>query len=298
MVRSMMKLSDLPLSFRGYALETTAHILNMVSMKKVAKTLYKICHRKAPKLSYMRVWGCDVLVRRSTPNKLKTHAIKYTPTEPQTEEPFLSSIILRNSELVVEEANPTYVVVKAPPENQENNIAPAAHVLLRSSRPSQPERYYGFLIDSKAHDLGDHEEPETYHEAITGSKSGNDIPMIEGVKTWLKRCFAMKDLGEAAYILGIKIYKDISKRILGLSQSTYIENILKRFKSNNFTRGWVPITVKKYLSDAQSPTSLKEKIRMGKVPYPSAIRSIMYDMTCTRPDVSCVEHDKQILKGS
>jgi hypothetical protein len=37
---------------------------------------------------------------------------------------------------------------------------------------------------------------------------GNDIPMFEAVKTSLKRSFSMKDLGEVAYILGIRIYKD------------------------------------------------------------------------------------------
>ena len=34
---------------------------------------------------------------------------------------------------------------------------------------------------------------------------GNNIPMLESVKTLLKNSFSMKDLGEAAYILGIKI---------------------------------------------------------------------------------------------
>ena len=38
MVRSMMSLSTLPLSFWGYALETSAYILNMVSSKSVPKT--------------------------------------------------------------------------------------------------------------------------------------------------------------------------------------------------------------------------------------------------------------------
>jgi hypothetical protein len=38
----------------------------------------------------------------------------------------------------------------------------------------------------------------------------------------------MKDLGEAAYILGIKIYKDRSKRLIGLIQDAYIDKILKR----------------------------------------------------------------------
>jgi hypothetical protein len=37
----------------------------------------------------------------------------------------------------------------------------------------------------------------------------------------------MKDMGEVAYILGIKIYKDKSRRLFGLSQSTYIDKMLK-----------------------------------------------------------------------
>nr|GEU32044.1 retrotransposon protein, putative, Ty1-copia subclass [Tanacetum cinerariifolium] len=37
---------------------------------------------------------------------------------------------------------------------------------------------------------------------------GNNIPMLQDVKSYLGRYFAMKDLREAAYILGIKIYLD------------------------------------------------------------------------------------------
>ena len=33
---------------------------------------------------------------------------------------------------------------------------------------------------------------------------GNDIEFLESVKAYLNKCFSMKDLGEAAYILGIK----------------------------------------------------------------------------------------------
>ena len=46
---------------------------------------------------------------------------------------------------------------------------------------------------------------------------GNGIPALQNVKSWLGSCFSMKDLGEAAYILGIKIYRDRSKRMIGLS---------------------------------------------------------------------------------
>ena len=46
---------------------------------------------------------------------------------------------------------------------------------------------------------------------------GNDIPILQSVKTWLGKCFAMKDLGEASRILGIQIDRDRSKRLIGLS---------------------------------------------------------------------------------
>ncbi|GJU01150.1 retrovirus-related pol polyprotein from transposon TNT 1-94 [Tanacetum coccineum] len=40
---------------------------------------------------------------------------------------------------------------------------------------------------------------------------GNHILSLQSVKSYLGKCFAMKDLGEAAFILGIKIYRDRSK---------------------------------------------------------------------------------------
>ena len=58
---------------------------------------------------------------------------------------------------------------------------------------------------------------------------GNDALVLQSVKIWLSKNFSMKDLGEATCILGIKIYIDRSKRLFGLSQSTYIEKMLKRF---------------------------------------------------------------------
>ncbi|GJZ07425.1 retrotransposon protein, putative, ty1-copia subclass [Tanacetum coccineum] len=68
----------------------------------------------------------------------------------------------------------------------------------------------------------------------------NNIPMLQDVKSYLRRCFAMKDLGEAAYILGIKIYRDRSRRLIGLCQSAYIEKILKRYHMENSKRGSIP----------------------------------------------------------
>ena len=50
----------------------------------------------------------------------------------------------------------------------------------------------------------------------------------------------MKDLGEASFILGIKVYKDRPNRMLELSQKMYIEEVLKRFSMENIKRGLLP----------------------------------------------------------
>ena len=51
--------------------------------------------------------------------------------------------------------------------------------------------------------------------------------MIDTAKKWLSSNFEMKDMGEANYILGVKIVRDHAKRLLGLSQDTYIKRMLK-----------------------------------------------------------------------
>ncbi|GJS76850.1 retrotransposon protein, putative, ty1-copia subclass [Tanacetum coccineum] len=68
MVRSMMNLTTLPLSFWDYALESATRILNMVPTKKVDKTPYELWYGKVPNLSYLKVWGCEALVKRDTPD--------------------------------------------------------------------------------------------------------------------------------------------------------------------------------------------------------------------------------------
>ena len=63
----------------------------------------------------------------------------------------------------------------------------------------------------------------------------NDILLIENNvefsgkhKGVFERSFSKKDLGEAAYILSIKIYRDRSRRLISFFQmSTYLDKILK-----------------------------------------------------------------------
>ncbi|GJU88115.1 hypothetical protein Tco_1300538 [Tanacetum coccineum] len=51
--------------------ESATRILNMVPTKKVDKTPYELWYGKVPNLSYLKVWGCEALVKRDTPDKLE-----------------------------------------------------------------------------------------------------------------------------------------------------------------------------------------------------------------------------------
>ena len=115
---------------------------------------------------------------------------------------------------------------------------------------------------------------------------GNNIQMLETVKSSLRKSFSMKDLGEATYILGIKIYRDRSKRLIGLSQDTYIDKVLKKFNMQDSKKVFLPMSHGVSLCKSQRPSTPDEQEKMNVIPYATAIGSIMYTMLCTRPDVA------------
>jgi len=115
---------------------------------------------------------------------------------------------------------------------------------------------------------------------------GNDVPMLASVKEFLGNQFQMKDLGEAQRILGIRIYRDRSKRMLALSQEDYLDKVLDKFKMKDSKRGFLPMGHGIHLSRTQCPSTPEDIERMKGIPYASAVGSIMYAMMCTRPDVS------------
>ena len=61
-------------------------------------------------------------------------------------------------------------------------------------------------------------------------------------KISLERSFRMKDLGEATYIQGIKIYSDRWRRLIGLSQSAFINEMLKRFNMESAKKGFLQMS--------------------------------------------------------
>ena len=82
---------------------------------------------------------------------------------------------------------------------------------------------------------------------------GNDIGMLMSIKLWLSNKFSIKDLRDVTYILGIRIYRDRARKSIGLSQSLYIEKMLKRFSMKSSKKGFIPFKHGIYLSKGMSP---------------------------------------------
>ena len=60
----------------GYALETAAFTLNRTPSKSVETTPYELWFGKKPKLSFLKVWGCDAYVTKLQPDKLEPKSEK------------------------------------------------------------------------------------------------------------------------------------------------------------------------------------------------------------------------------
>ncbi|CAH9096206.1 unnamed protein product [Cuscuta epithymum] len=115
---------------------------------------------------------------------------------------------------------------------------------------------------------------------------GKNAERITQLKMQLGKSFAMKDLGPAKQILGIRITRDRALKKLHMSQEQYIEKVLRRFNMDKAKEVSSPLTTNFRLTDKDCPSSEKKIEEMDRVPYASAVGSLMYAMVCTRPDIA------------
>ncbi|KAK9160022.1 hypothetical protein Syun_006363 [Stephania yunnanensis] len=88
----------------------------------------------------------------------------------------------------------------------------------------------------------------------------NDKGMLHEVKQFLSNSFDMKDMGDASYVIGIKIHRDKSRCILGMSQEAYINKVLERLRMKDCSSSVAPIVKGDKFSLNQSP---KNDLEMG-----------------------------------
>ena len=106
---------------------------------------------------------------------------------------------------------------------------------------------------------------------------GSNEYMINTTKELLNSQFDMKDMGLADVILGIKILRTSDGLIL--SQSHYVDKILEKFNKDDSGVARTPIDTGLHLSKNKSES-------ISQLEYSRVIGSLMYLMSCTRPDIA------------
>ncbi|GLJ31516.1 hypothetical protein SUGI_0632490 [Cryptomeria japonica] len=116
--------------------------------------------------------------------------------------------------------------------------------------------------------------------------AGSNMQHINDLKQKLARSFAMKDLGVAKQILGMRITRDRKNRTLNLSQSEYIKKVLKRLNMQDAKAVSTPLASHFKLTKEMCPKAQEKVNKMSNIPYSSVVGSLMYAMVCTRPDIA------------
>ncbi|GJT92194.1 retrotransposon protein, putative, ty1-copia subclass [Tanacetum coccineum] len=238
MVRSMMNLTTLPLSFWDYALEFATRILNMVPTKKVDKTLYELWYGKVPNLSYLKVWGCEALVKRDTPDKLQQRSVKHA-------EFFEKNLITQEvSERAIEEDIP----------------------IRRSERTRRAPNHLCLNVEAEEHSLGDLNEPTSYKAAMLDSESNKWIDAMNAeIQSMMDNMKMYAQLQKSIMVLskhqeaGIKDLMRKSKvgSIMYVVRCTrpdvaFAQNITSRFQQNPGEPHWTAVkTILKYLRNTK-----------------------------------------------
>ncbi|KAJ3531725.1 hypothetical protein NM688_g7534 [Phlebia brevispora] len=108
---------------------------------------------------------------------------------------------------------------------------------------------------------------------------GNNVAKINALKKELGQIFEMTDLGEATWILNMELICDRAAGTITLSQRQYIESILKRHQMADCRPLSMPMEANLHLPKLAEP-----EIELRR--YQSALRSLMYAMLATRPDLA------------
>nr|GEU44154.1 hypothetical protein [Tanacetum cinerariifolium] len=127
-----------------------------VLTKKVEKTPYEVWHGQAPKLSYLKVWGCKALVKRDTltkPDKLEPRSIKCIFIEEDTHPSIDTSLNHKEDDQEIGEPQSDIVPIR------------------RSARTRHASDHMCLYINAEEHELGDLGEPANYKAALLDLES-------------------------------------------------------------------------------------------------------------------------------
>ena len=111
--------------------------------------------------------------------------------------------------------------------------------------------------------------------------AGNDETLLDSVQASIGSRFKATVLGDTSWILGIRVCQDIPAGLIFIDQSQYIKSILACYGMADCTPVSTPLSAKANFD----PTSPKEHSTVSSYPYLEVIRSLMYAVLGTHPDI-------------
>ncbi|GJU97266.1 retrotransposon protein, putative, ty1-copia subclass [Tanacetum coccineum] len=152
--------------------QSATRILNMVPTKKIDKTPYELWYGKVPNLFYLKVWGCEALVKADTPDKLKLDLLMYLIAIPKERWKYSGRVVDLEEIQEEEDTTPSDITSNIPQEvegfepPQEEEIP-----IRRSERTRRSPNRLCLNVEAEEHSLGDLNEPTSYKAAILDSES-------------------------------------------------------------------------------------------------------------------------------
>ncbi|GJU87509.1 retrotransposon protein, putative, ty1-copia subclass [Tanacetum coccineum] len=189
----------IPHLLSDYALKSVARILNMVLTKKVDKTSYKLWCGKVHNLSYLKVWGCEALVKLGTLDKLQQRSVKcifigypkeimgyYSYFPPENKFFVARYVEFLENNLISQEASGRVVELEeiqdedtSPSENTSEHLVEAESIvhqedvvpIRRFERTHRSLECLCLNVEVEEHSLGDLNEPTNYKAALSDPES-------------------------------------------------------------------------------------------------------------------------------
>lgn len=111
--------------------------------------------------------------------------------------------------------------------------------------------------------------------------SNNEL--LNGFKDTMKAKFSMKDLGKISYFLGIQFEQKEGE--ITMDQKKYIQKMLERYGMSEYKARYTPSELKVEGVNTEEGDSNE---MANPREYREIVGSLIYAMTCTRPDISWI----------